>query len=94
MVEGLKVDTNTPKPDCVACTEAKQHVEPFPKIVNRNTQAGDLTHTDLWGKYAINGNQYYIVLVDNAQQHIMVEFLKEKNQASQAMMNYLTYLKV
>ena len=70
MVEGLKVDTNTPKPDCVACTEAKQHVEPFPKIVNRNMQTGDLTHIDLWGKYAIrsiNGNQYYIVLVDDAQ---------------------------
>ena len=70
MVEGLEVDTNTPKPDCVACTEAKQNVEPFPKITNRNTQTGDLTHIDLWGKYTIrsvNGNQYYIVLVDNAQ---------------------------
>jgi hypothetical protein len=69
MVEGLKVDMNTPKPDCVACTEAKQHVEPFPKIINRNTQTGDLTHIDLWGKYAIRSinNQYYIVLVDDAQ---------------------------
>src|SRR6267154_6049340 len=53
MVKGLQIDTNTPKPDCVACTEAKQHVEPFPKITNRNTQTGDLTHIDLWGKYAI-----------------------------------------
>jgi hypothetical protein len=97
MVDGLKVNTNTPKPDCVACTEAKQHVEPFPKITNRNTQTGDLTHIDLWGKYAIrsiNGNQYYIVLVDDAQRYISVEFLKEKNQVSQAVMNYLTYLKV
>ena len=97
MVEGLEVDTSTPKPDCVACTEAKQNVEPFPKLTNRNTQTGDLTHIDLWGKYAIrsiNGNQYYIVLVDDAQQYITVEFLKEKNQASQAVINYLTYLKV
>jgi hypothetical protein len=97
MVEGLKVDMNMPKPDCVACTEAKQHVELFLKIVNRNTQTGDLTHIDLWGKYAIrsiNGSQYYIILVDDTQRHITVEFLKEKNQASQAVMNYLTYLKV
>src|SRR6202451_4477204 len=97
MVEGLEVDMNTPKPDCVACTEAKQNVEPFPKVTNRNTQTGDLTHIDLWGKYAIrsiNGNQYYIVLVDDAQRYITVKFLKEKNQASQAMINYITYLKV
>src|ERR1700676_4201279 len=96
MVEGLEIDTNTPKPDCVACTEAKQNVEPFPKVNNRNSQTGDLTHIDLWGKYTIrsvNGNQYYIVLVDDAQQYIPVEFLKEKNQAPQAVMNYLTYLK-
>ena len=97
MVEGLEVDMNLPKPDCVACTVAKQNVEPFPKVINRNTQTGDLTHIDIWGKYtirSINGNQHYIVLVDNAQQYIMVKVLKEKNQVSQAVMNYLTYLMV
>src|ERR1700676_4456570 len=94
MVEGLKVNMNTPKPDCVACMEAKQHVEPFPKITNRNTQTGDLTHIDLWGKYAINGNQYYIVRGEDAQRYMLVKFLKEKNQASQAMIHYLTYLEV
>ena len=97
MVEGLEVNMNMPKPDCVVCTEAKQNVEPFPKVTNRNTQTGDLTHIDLWGKYAIrsiNGNQYYIVLVDDAPRYMMVKFLKEKNQVSQAVMNYLTYLKV
>jgi hypothetical protein len=70
MVEGFNVNKNTPKPDCVACTEAKQHVKPFPKSTNRKTEAGDLTHIDLWGKYAvksINSNQYYIVLVDDAK---------------------------
>ena len=75
MVEGLEVDTNTLKPDCVVCTEAKQNVELFPKVTNRNMQTGDLTHIDLWGKYtirSINGNQYYIVLVDDAQQYILV----------------------
>src|SRR6202453_665188 len=97
MVEGLEVDMNTPKPDCVACTEAKQNVELFLKVTNRNTQTGDLTHIDLWGKYpikSINGNQYNIVLVDDAQRYISVEFLKERNEVSQAVINYLTYLKV
>ena len=97
MVEGLEININTPKPDCVACTEAKQNVELFPKINNRKTQTGDLTHIDLWGKYSIksiNGNHYYVVMVDDAQRYISVEFLKEKNQAAQAVMNYLTYLKV
>ena len=82
MVEGLEININTPKPDCVACTEAKQNVEPFPKINNRKTQTGDLTHIDLWGKYSIksiNGNYYYVVMVDDAQRYIWVEFLKEKN---------------
>ena len=51
MVEGLDIDTSTPKPDSVACTQAKQNVEPFPKINSRKTQTGDLTHIDLWGNY-------------------------------------------
>ena len=70
MVEGLEVNMNTPKLDCVACTESKQNVEPFPKVTNRNMQTGDLNHIDLWGKYSIrsiNGNQYYIMMVDDAQ---------------------------
>src|SRR6202040_3746169 len=81
MVEGLEININTPKPDCVACTEAKQNVKPFPKINNRKTQTGDLTHIDLWGKYSIksiNGNHYYVVMVDDAQRYISVKFLKEK----------------
>ncbi|KAF9460598.1 hypothetical protein BDZ94DRAFT_1141706, partial [Collybia nuda] len=68
LVEGFSVDTRTEKPDCIACTEAKQTVEPFGKATNRKTEPGELTHMDLWGKYSIasiNGNQYYIVFVDD-----------------------------
>ena len=49
MVEGFTVDEDSPKPDCIACTEAKQHVEPFLKSSIRKTEAGELTHIDLWG---------------------------------------------
>jgi GAG-pre-integrase domain len=47
LVEGFEVDTNTLKPDCITCTEAKQHIEPFPKSVNQHTKPGELTHIDL-----------------------------------------------
>jgi hypothetical protein len=95
MVDGFNVDTHTPKPDCVTCTEAKQHVEPFPKSTDRTTEPGELTHIDLWGKYAIrsiNGNQYYLLFVDNSKRYITVEFLKEKSEAAQEVINYLAHL--
>jgi hypothetical protein len=80
-VDGFHVDENSPTPDCIACTEAKQHVKPFPKVANRTTMPGELTHIDLWGKYAIrsiNNNQYYLLMIDDAKRYITVEFIKEK----------------
>ena len=47
MVEGFTVDKGSPMPNCIVCTEAKQHVEPFPKSLIRKTEAGELTHIDL-----------------------------------------------
>jgi hypothetical protein len=68
LVEGFKVDTQTPQPDCIACTEAKHAEEPYKKKVNRDTMPGELTHIDLWGKYdvtSINRHQYFILFVDD-----------------------------
>ena len=75
------------------CTEAKQHVEPFPKAVNQSTAPGELTHIDLWGKYivkSINGNQYYLLFVDDAKCYITISFLKEKQhrQLSIILLNF------
>ena len=95
LVDGLHVDEHSPTPDCIACTEAKQYVEPFPKTSNRITKSGELTHIDLWGKYAvrsINNNQYYLLMVDDAKRYITVEFLKEKSEATQGVINYLAHL--
>ena len=95
MVKGLHIDLNSAQPDCPICVEAKQHVKPFPKNVNRKTEPGELTHIDLWGKYAIrsiNGNSYYILFVDNSTWYITIDFLKEKNQASSAVIAYLVHL--
>src|SRR6266446_4556005 len=52
---------------------------------------GELTHIDLWGKYSIHsiqGNYYYVVLVDNNSHWITINYLKEKNQATRYIKNY------
>src|SRR6266567_5094581 len=96
LVEGFSVDTRTQKPDCIACTESKQTVEPFGKITERKTEPGELTHIDLWGKYSvtsINGNYYYILFIDNAERFSTTEFLKGKGEAAQKVKEYLMHLK-
>jgi hypothetical protein len=97
LVDGFTVDTRTPKPDCIACTEAKQTEEPFNKSTDRVTTPGELTHIDVWGKYrvtSINGNQYYTIFVDDASRFATVEFMKTKTEAAQKVKNYLTHLKI
>jgi hypothetical protein len=54
LVDGFNIDVQTAKPDCVTCTEAKQHVEPFPKSVKRKTEPGELTHIDVWGNMLLD----------------------------------------
>ena len=96
MVDRFIVDEDSPKPNCIACTEAKQHIKPFPKSSIRKTEAGELTHIDLWGKYSIrliNGHQYYLLLVDDAKRFATVKCVKQKSDAAQAVINYLAYLK-
>ena len=95
LVEGFEVDNTSPKPDCTTCTEVKQSVKPFSASVTHQTDLGQLTHIDVWGKYeivSINCNQYLILMIDDAMRHISVVFLKTKDQATQAVKNYLTYL--
>ena len=60
------------------------------------TEPGELTHTDLWGKYptrSINGNHYYISLLDDKTRRVRIRFLKTKDEAAQAVKDYITYLK-
>ena len=95
LVDGFNVDDQTLKPNCVACTEVKQHVEPFAKASKWESKPGELTHIDLWGKYSIksiNSNHYYLLFVDDAKRYVTVEFLKEKSEAAQGVINYLTHL--
>ena len=96
LIDGFTVDTRTPKPDCVICTEAKQTVEPFNKTTNCVTSLGELTHMDVWGKYrvpSINGNQYYVAFIDDTTRFTTINFIKTKNKVVQKVKNYLTHLK-
>jgi hypothetical protein len=66
------------------------------ETLNQSTNCDKLTHIDLWGKYdilSVNGNQYYIIMVDDATRMMTVNFLKTKDQASQAVKDYMAYLK-
>jgi len=69
LVTGLNVDLQSPKYECAACVQAKQHVTPFPKAsIEVRTKPGEITHTDLWGKYSvqsIHGNQYFHSFLDD-----------------------------
>jgi hypothetical protein len=96
LVDGLEIDMNSPKPDCIACTEAKLSEAPYGPASEQQMKPGELTHMDLWGKYdisSIHSNQYYLLMVDNAVCYITIKFLKTKDQAAQRIMDYMTYLK-
>ncbi len=96
LVNGFDVDTRTPKPDCIVCTEGKLAIKPFDKQASRAKEVGQLTHIDLWGKYditSLHGHQYYILFVNDFSRYTTVEFLKAKSQASAHVKAYLTYLK-
>ena len=96
LVDGLHIDLRSSKPDCIVCTEAKLFEAPYGPTLARDTKVGELTHTDLWGKYdkrSINSNQYYLLLVDDAARHITIEFLKRKDESAQKVKNYIVYLK-
>jgi len=96
LVDRFNVDLNSPKPDCITCTKAKQFIEPFGQKSDHKYKPGELTHIDLWGKYdiaSINNNYCYIVFVDDSERFVTIEFLKTKDQAAQKVIEYLAYLK-
>ena len=95
LVDSFNVDIHMPKPNCIACTEAKLAIEPYKRSNDWHTTPGELTHTNLWGKYdtkSINNNQYYILFVDDTSQYMTTKFLKGKDEAAQAVKDYMTYL--
>jgi transposase InsO family protein len=95
LVRGFIPDPLSQKTDCFACAQAKIAHHPFPSTATHTSTIGNLTHIDLWGKYAvqsIHGNQYYILFVDDYSRYVTVKFLKSKTEAQQCVRDYLTHL--
>jgi hypothetical protein len=97
LVTGLDIDLESPQYDCIACTQAKQHVTPFATATAQiRTKVGELTHMDLWGKYpvqSINGNQYFHSFLDDSSRRPALRFLKNKDESTQAIKDYVAHLK-
>lgn len=68
LVDGLPIDINSPKLDCIACTGVKLSEAPYGPMLGHLMKPGKLTQMDLWGKYdivSINSNQYYLLMLDD-----------------------------
>jgi hypothetical protein len=81
---------------CNICTQAKQHVEPFPKEAQREfTEIGGMTFTDVWGAACtrgIHGERYYISFTDGAKRHRKVALMKKKSEADTEVTNYIEFI--
>ena len=73
------------------------HVSTFLKQAkNQATKNGQHTHVDLWGKMpitSIEGYSYFINFTNDKAQWATVEGLKQKNEATQKVEDYISYLK-
>jgi gag-pre-integrase-like protein len=85
LCEGFDVNTISDKPDCPACIQGKQTICPFKGHHITSAEKGCLTHMDLWEKYdvtSIRGNQYFLLLIDNAIRYVTLKFHKAKSDAT------------
>jgi hypothetical protein len=97
LLDGLTMDTQTPKYDCIPCTKAKQHCEPFLTTKeNKVTVPGELTHSDIWGPYSVkslHGNKYFVTFLEDSTRRLKLCFLKGKDEGRQMVKDYIAYLK-
>jgi hypothetical protein len=69
---------------------------PYGPATNKPMEIGELTHLDLWGKYdtaSINGNCYFVLIIDDSSRHITMQSIKKKSHVAQQVIDYLAYLK-
>jgi hypothetical protein len=97
MVTGMKISPGSHQVEkCNICTQAKQHVEPFPKEAQREfTEIGEMTFTDVWGAArtrGIRGERYYISFTDGAKRHRKVALMKKKSEADTEVTNYIEFI--
>jgi len=88
LVSGLTIDQSSiPSKTCIACTEAKQAHQPFPKEAeNRSDTPGERVMSDVWGParvVSIGGWKYYISFTNDSIRYVLVLFLRDKGEAPQ-----------
>ena len=96
LVIGMSIEDSTKELECDACIQAKQTRAPLPKMVSHQDHLpGELTHTDVWGPacvLSVNGYRYYISFVDDASRRVTLYYMKTKDEASEKVKHYLTYI--
>ena len=94
MVIGLPKEQFTTSLDlCEGCLLGKMPHHSFPLRQSRSRFPLQLVHSDLCGPFptpSITGSHYFISFIDDYSRFTVITFLKTKNQALQALKNYLT----
>ena len=97
LVKGLNINTNMDIPDCPTCVQGKQTVCPFKGHYTLCHEKGCIIYMDLWGKYdiaSVRGNQYFLLLIDDATRYITIKFFKAKSNAAKEVQAYLTHYQI
>jgi transposase InsO family protein len=96
LVDGMSIRDSPQDFECESCIQAKLTCAPLPKTVSRRErEPGELTHTDVWGPArvpSIHGYRYYISFVDDATRQVILYYMKTKDEASEKVKHYLTYI--
>jgi hypothetical protein len=69
----------------MACIQAKLSVQSFKGHHIPCINKGKIMHISLWRKcnvISIKGNQYYLLLIDNATKYVTLKFFKAKSEAA------------
>ncbi|XP_075098851.1 uncharacterized protein LOC142175761 [Nicotiana tabacum] len=82
--------------DCSICPCARLTRLPFPSSTNKSAVSFDLLHLDIWGPYntaTINGNRYFLTVVDDYSRMTWIFLLKLKSDVCVVLHDFLMYVK-
>jgi len=77
---------------CNTCHLAKQRKLPFVNSKSRAECQFDLIHVDIWGpcpSASMNGNRYFLTIVDDYTRYTWVILLKNKSEARNCLINFI-----
>lgn len=94
LVTGIPVFAAGSRDDCDHCLEGKQSRLPFRALPSEGIRRAplELLHIDLCGPFSapsFGGSRYLMVVVDDCSRRVSVHFLKYKNEAVDAVINFI-----